>query len=343
MLPAVNPTKTEAWGELKALYKATKNDTMREAFQKDPMRAQKYSLIWNEILLDYSKNRINDQIIDALFRLAEQTGVFEAIEMMFEGSAINATENRPVLHTALRRPETDKLLVKGRDIMPDIHSVLKRMRTFAHNVRHGVHTGYTGKPIRHVVNIGIGGSDLGPKMVVEALKPYQKEGLSIYFVSNVDPSHIYEVFKVIDPETTLFLIASKTFTTQETMLNAHAAKDWHIRHAREHQRIDLHFAAMSTNLKGVEAFGINTKNCFEFWDFVGGRFSLWSAIGLPIMMSVGTRLFDELLEGAHAMDRHFATEKKGEYSAYDGLIGYMVSKLLWSRYPCGSPLFAIPE
>ncbi|RLD21792.1 MAG: glucose-6-phosphate isomerase, partial [Bacteroidetes bacterium] len=304
MLKSVNPTTTSAWKKLEALYQETKNIHMRERFEADPLRVEKYSINWNELYFDYSKNRIDDRIMDALYRLADECGVYEAIKCMFSGELINATENRAVLHTALRRPASDQLIVDGIDVIPDIQMVLKRMTAFSDKVRNGEWKGFSGKRIKNIVNIGIGGSDLGPQMVAEALKPLQHKELELYFVSNVDPSHIHSVLEKLDPEETLFLIASKTFTTQETMLNALTAKQWFLEKTGREEAVSLHFAAMSTNTEAVKDFGIDPANMFEFWNFVGGRFSLWSAIGLPVMIGIGPENYRDLLAGANAMDVH---------------------------------------
>ena len=321
MLKSINPTKTAAWKKLEVLYKESKTIHMREWFEADPQRVDKYSINWNDLYFDYSKNRIDGSILEALFQLADECGVHEAINSMFSGEHINATENRAVLHTALRRPSSDKLILDGSDVMPDIHLVLNRMTKFSDKVREGEWKGFSGKRIRKVVNIGIGGSDLGPQMVAEALKPLQHEMLELFFVSNVDPSHIHNVLEKLNPEETLFLIASKTFTTQETMLNAQTAKNWFIKNTGRSNAIALHFAAMSTNTKAVKTFGIDTENMFEFWNFVGGRFSLWSAIGLPVMIGIGPDNYKELLAGANAMDDHFSTEKEHNIPLIMALLG----------------------
>lgn len=321
MLKSINPTKTTAWKKLEELYKETKNFHMREWFEADPQRIDKYSIYWNDLYFDYSKNRIDEGIMEALYQLADECGVFDAIKSMFSGELINATENRAVLHTALRRPDSDKLMLDGIDVIPEIHLVLNRMAAFSDKVRNGEWKGFSGKRIKNIVNIGIGGSDLGPQMVAEALKPMQHAALELFFVSNVDPSHIHSVLEKLDPEETLFLIASKTFTTQETMLNAQTAKNWFIENTDRSDAISLHFAAMSTNIKAVKDFGIDPANMFEFWNFVGGRFSLWSAIGLPVMIGIGPGNFNKLLEGANAMDVHFSTEKKNNIPLIMAILG----------------------
>ena len=321
MLTSTNPTETAAWKKLEALYQETKNIHMREWFKVDPQRIEKYSINWNELYFDYSKNRIDDSIMDALYQLADECGVHEAINSMFSGEHINATENRAVLHIALRRPASDKLLVDGNNVIPEIHNVLNRMAAFSDKVRNGEWKGFSGKRIKNIVNIGIGGSDLGPQMVAEALKPLQHEKLELFFVSNVDPSHVHGVLENLDPEETLFLIASKTFTTQETMLNAQTAKSWFLENTDRNDAIALHFAAMSTNTEAVADFGIDPANMFEFWNFVGGRFSLWSAIGLPVMIGIGPDNYRDLLAGANAMDIHFSSEKENNIPLIMALLG----------------------
>ena len=321
MLKSINPTKTSAWKKLEVRYQETKNIHMREWFEADSQRVEKYSINWNELYFDYSKNRIDEHVMEALYQLADECGVYEAIKSMFSGELINATENRAVLHTALRRPASDQLIIDGTDVIPEIQLVLKRMTAFSDKVRNGEWKGFSGKRIKNIVNIGIGGSDLGPQMVAEALKPLQHKELELFFVSNVDPSHIHGVLEKLNPEETLFLIASKTFTTQETMLNAQTAKNWFLEKTDQSDAIALHFAAMSTNTKAVKDFGINPENMFEFWDFVGGRFSLWSAIGLPVMMGIGADNYNELLAGANAMDVHFSTEKENNIPLIMALLG----------------------
>ena len=321
MLKSINPTETASWKKLQTLFEETKNVHMRELFEANSQRADQYSINWNGLNFDYSKNRIDKQVMDALFQLAQECEVYKAIESMFSGEKINATENRAVLHTALRRPVSDSLVLDGKDIIPEIHQVLDRMALFSNKIRSGEWKGYSGKRIKNIVNIGIGGSDLGPQMVAEALKPLQHKELKLFFVSNVDPSHIHLVLQKINPEETLFLIASKTFTTQETMLNAKTAKQWFIDQTGREGDIALHFAAMSTNEASVKAFGINPENRFEFWNFVGGRFSLWSAIGLPVMIGVGSENFKKLLAGANAMDIHFKSKKTKNIPLIMALLG----------------------
>ena len=304
----INPSTTTAWKKLEELAENNKEQTIQSLFE-DKTRFEKFHLKFKDILVDYSKNRVDQETLSSLMQLAEETSLKEAISDMFAGQAINKTENRAVLHTALRNRSNTPVHVDGQDVMPDINQVLGKMKAFAEKVGKGEWKGYSGKTIKTLVNIGIGGSDLGPVMVAEALKPYQKENLEIFFVSNVDGTHMAETLKKVDPETTLFFIASKTFTTQETMTNAHTARSWFIEHAKDDSAIAKHFVALSTNGKAVSEFGIDTENMFEFWDWVGGRYSLWSAIGLPIACIIGFDNFEKLLEGAHAMDLHFRDEE----------------------------------
>ncbi|MGY6743048.1 MAG: glucose-6-phosphate isomerase [Cecembia sp.] len=300
----INPTCTQAWQKLSALNEQYKGLHIKDLFQ-DNARFEKYSLQLGELLVDFSKNRINQEIFEALIALAEEVELQSAIDSMFSGEKINGTEGRAVLHTALRNRSNSPIQVDGKDVMPDINAVLAQMKAFADKISQGTWLGYTGKPIQYLVNIGIGGSDLGPVMVTEALKPYQNPNLEVFFVSNVDGTHMAETLKKVNPETTLFFIASKTFTTQETMTNAHTARKWFLDHAKEEGAVAKHFVALSTNAKAVAEFGIDTQNMFEFWDWVGGRYSLWSAIGLPIACAIGFENFEKLLSGAHAMDQHF--------------------------------------
>ncbi len=308
MLPRINPTNTQAWFVLQKHYEEEMNRRhMRDLFAADPDRFKKFSITLGDILFDYSKNIINEKTLKLLLQLAEDCNVKQAIAEQFAGVAINETENRAVLHTALRSFDSTPILVDGTDIKPGIQKVRAQMETFCAAIHNGTHTGYTGKKIKYIVNIGIGGSDLGPVMVTEALKPYWVEGIQTYFVSNVDGTHIAETLKKVTPDETLFLIASKTFTTQETMTNANTARDWFLEHATDQKHIALHFAALSTNEKAVTAFGIDPKNMFEFWDWVGGRYSLWSAIGLSIALTIGYNNFEALLKGAEATDKHVAS------------------------------------
>jgi glucose-6-phosphate isomerase len=301
---AINPTQTPAWARLKVLAEKYKDLQIISLFDERE-RFDRFSIQLEDVLVDYSKNRVNSEILDALMDLARETELHTAIESMFAGVAINETENRAVLHTALRNRSNSSVFVDGKDVMPDINKVLGQIKVFAEKIHSGLWLGYTGKPIKSLVNIGIGGSDLGPVMVSEALKPYQNPDLEIFFVSNIDGTHIAETLRKVDPETTLFFIASKTFSTQETMTNAHTARKWLMDKAGDEAAIAKHFVALSTNAKAVAAFGIDTANMFEFWDWVGGRYSIWSAIGLPIACEIGFSKFEEFLAGAHAMDRHF--------------------------------------
>lgn len=305
MLKSINPTKTDAWKALSAHFEKTKNVSLSRLFAEDPKRFEDFSVHFgDDILLDYSKNLINKETLEKLFALADETELQEAINAMFRGDIINKTENRSVLHVALRNRSNTPVLVDGVDVMPQINAVLESMKAFSDNVIGGNWKGYTGKEVTDVVNIGIGGSDLGPYMVSEALRPY-KTRLNLHFVSNIDGTHIAETLKDLNPETTLFLVASKTFTTQETMTNALSARDWFLESAKNPEHVAKHFAALSTNEKAVAEFGIDTNNMFAFWDWVGGRYSLWSAIGMSICLSVGYENFIELLAGAHDMDNHF--------------------------------------
>jgi glucose-6-phosphate isomerase len=303
--------KTKAYGYLNQHLSWIKDKQMKDFFDEDPERAERFSISWKDWLFDYSKNRITDETLRLLLSLAEECQLKEAIEMQFTGEFINQTENRAVLHTALRNRSAQPVLVNGQNVMPDIQAVLDKMKEFSNAVHSGEWKGYSGKVIQHIVNIGIGGSDLGPVMVTEALKSYSKRGVQTHFVSNVDGTHMAETLRVIDPETTLFIIASKTFTTQETMSNAHTARNWFLSQAGDESHVEKHFVAVSTNSKAVQLFGINPKLMFEFWDWVGGRYSLWSAIGLSISLSLGFEKFEELLDGAHAMDNHFRTTDFG--------------------------------
>lgn len=305
MLPSINPTTTAAWKALEQHFASFKNTHITELFKKDSQRFEKYSMTFEDILIDYSKNRLDDTALSLLVQLAEECGLKQAINSMFSGEKINKTEDRAVLHVALRNRSNTPVLVDGKDVMPEVNAVLDQMKEFSENIISGTWKGYSGKPITDIVNIGIGGSDLGPLMVTEALKPYKKENINLHFVSNVDGTHIAETLKKVNPETTLFIVASKTFTTQETMTNANSAKDWFLAAAKEEKFVANHFVALSTNAKAVAAFGIDTKNMFRFWDWVGGRYSVWSAIGLSVACGIGFDNYLALLEGAHAMDLHF--------------------------------------
>ena len=309
-LATVNPTSTEAWKKLNQHYTQMATVSMKEMFANDTTRAEKFSIQWKDFLIDYSKNCINQETFSLLQNLAKEVNLKEAIASYFEGKNINKTENRAVLHTALRAPESATVLVDGKNVIPEIYEVKNKMKNFSNEVISGIRKGYTGKPFTDVVNIGIGGSDLGPAMVVEALQFY-KNHLNVHFVSNVDGDHVNEIIKKINPETTLFVIASKTFTTQETLSNAETIREWFL--SREfgtatQNDIAKHFVAVSTNIQKVTEFGINPDNIFPMWDWVGGRFSLWSAVGLSICLAVGFENFDDLLKGANDMDDHFKTE-----------------------------------
>ena len=303
----INPTNTQAWKALKAHQSQLAHTTIADLFKQEQNRFNDYSLTFeNQILVDFSKNKINQETLKLLRQLAKESALDDTINAMFTGEKINRTENRAVLHTALRNRSNTPVYVDGKDVMPEVNAVLAKMSAFCERVISGEWKGYTGKAITDVVNIGIGGSDLGPYMVTEALRPY-KNHLNMHFVSNVDGTHIAETLKKVNPETTLFLVASKTFTTQETMTNANSARDWLLAAAKDNSAVAKHFAALSTNGKAVAEFGIDTNNMFEFWDWVGGRYSLWSAIGLSIALSIGFDNFEALLSGAHEMDKHFRT------------------------------------
>jgi glucose-6-phosphate isomerase len=298
-------TAMPAWAALQNHYDEIRNQSLVESFKNDPQRHEKFSLTFNDILFDYSKNRINDNTLPLLINLAKQAGLEAKIHAMFSGEKINVTEKRAVLHTALRNRANTPIYVDGKDVMPDVNASLAKMRVFCERVRSGEWKGYTGKAITDIVNIGIGGSDLGPKMVCAALHPYSTAALKVHFVSNVDQTDLVETLENLSPETTLFLIGSKTFNTQETLTNANSARVWLLKSAPDASAVAKHFVALSTNAKEVAAFGIDVANMFEFWDWVGGRYSLWSAIGLSIALYVGMDNFEELLEGAHEVDNHF--------------------------------------
>jgi len=300
-------TGSPAWQALVEHYKEVSDLHMRDLFNRDPGRFARFSQLFGDILFDYSKNRITDNTLQLLVDLAHQANLAEWIEAMFTGQKINNTEGRSVLHVALRNRSNDPIYVDGQDVMPDVNRVLEKMRSFSAAVRSGEWRGNTGEAITDIVNIGIGGSDLGPKMICEALKSYARADLNAHFISNVDSTDLVEVLKNLDPKTTLFLVASKTFTTQETMTNAHSARKWLLDVAKDESAVARHFVAMSTNAKAVSEFGIDTRNMFEFWDWVGGRYSMWSAIGLSIALYLGMDRFEELLVGAHQADIHFRT------------------------------------
>lgn len=310
MLQKKNPLKTQAWHQLEAHYQAIKHQRMKDLFAEDPNRFQRFSIQFEDLLVDYSKNRINATTLDHLVGLGETMDLRGAINGMFKGDPINETEGRPALHVALRNRSNQSIYVESEDVMPQVNGVLDQMKQFCDKLHNGTWKGYSGKAIKDVVNIGIGGSHLGPEMVVEALKPYQKEGFNVHFVSNVDGTDMVEALKNLNPETTLFIVASKSFSTQETLTNANTAKAWLLQHAKDESAVEKHFVALSTNEVKVKAFGISPENMFPFWDWVGGRYSLWSAIGLSIACSIGFDNFLSLLEGGHSMDQHF---KQAEY------------------------------
>src|SRR5258706_2435896 len=307
MLNSINPAETGAWQKLTLAFLNMQAVHMRELFAEDDQRFEKFHLKFEDILVDYSKNLITKEVMDALIELAHQSDLPDAIKMMFDGAMINQTEQRSVLHVALRNRSNSAINVGGKDVMPEVNRVLDQMKNFSSRLLSGEWKGYTGKAITDIVNLGIGGSDLGPLMVTEALKPYHKN-IKPHFVSNVDGTHIAETVKQLNPETTLFIIASKTFTTQETMTNAESAKKWFLEKSGGKGDVAKHFVAVSTNSKEVTAFGIAPENMFVFWDWVGGRYSLWSSIGLSIACTIGFENFVQLLEGAHAIDNHFKSE-----------------------------------
>jgi len=304
-LPNTNPTSTAAWKAIQNHFETMKTVSMKNMFQEDSSRASKFHIQWNDFLIDYSKNRINQETMDLLVNLANEVHLKEAIAAYFDGETINRTENRAVLHTALRAPENSVVTVDGQNVIPEIYEVKNKIKAFTDEVVNGVRKGYTGKAFTDVVNIGIGGSDLGPAMIVEGLQ-YYKNHLNVHFVSNVDGDHVNEIIKKINPETTLFVIVSKTFTTQETLTNSETIRSWFLKSAKQ-EDVAKHFVAVSTNIKKVTDFGINADNVFPMWDWVGGRFSLWSAVGLSISLAVGFDNFDKVLKGANKMDEHFKT------------------------------------
>ncbi|MBF04182.1 MAG: glucose-6-phosphate isomerase [Flavobacterium sp.] len=302
-LETINPSGTVAWQKLRAHFEKMEYVSMKEMFANDKQRAEKFTIEWHDFLVDFSKNKITEETINLLVELANEVGLKNAIEAYFSGEAINQTENRAVLHTALRAKENDVVLVDGINVMPEVYQVKKDIQKFTSEIIDGTRKGYTNKTFTDVVNIGIGGSDLGPAMVVEALQ-YYKNHLNVHFVSNVDGDHVHEIIKKLNPETTLFVIVSKTFTTQETLSNAETIRAWFLNHAKQ-EDVAKHFVAVSTNIKNVTQFGIAEENIFPMWDWVGGRFSLWSAVGLTISLAVGFNHFNQLLEGANKMDTHF--------------------------------------
>ncbi|RLD29862.1 MAG: glucose-6-phosphate isomerase [Bacteroidetes bacterium] len=305
-LKTTNPTQTKAWSKLEKHFNSIKDVQMKDWFNKDAQRADRFTIKWEDFYIDYSKNRITQKTIDLFLELAEEVNLKDAISKYFSGDKINKTEDRAVLHTALRAPETSKIFVDGKNIIPEIYEVKHKIKTFTNKVVNGTKKGFTGKPFTDIVNIGIGGSDLGPAMVVDALQFY-KNYLTTHFISNIDGDHVYEILKILNPETTLFVIVSKTFTTQETLSNANTIKEWFLKSASK-QDIAKHFVAVSTNIEKVKAFGIEENNIFPMWNWVGGRFSLWSAVGLSISLSMGYNNFEDLLKGAHKMDTHFKSE-----------------------------------
>lgn len=302
----IDPAQTKAWKELENQFQEMKGREMKDLFRENPERAKEFTIQWEDFYIDFSKNRINKDIQQSLINLALECGLKEAIESYYGGEVINKTENRPVLHTALRAPEGEKVFVDGENVMPEVFEAKKKIRKFSTEVISGVLKGYSNMPFTDIVNIGIGGSDLGPVMITEALKFY-KNHLNLHYISNVDGDHVQEILKDLNPETTLFVIVSKTFTTQETLSNANTARDWFKKTAPQNA-VSKHFVAVSSNLVQVKEFGIDPQNIFPMWDWVGGRFSLWSAVGLSISLGVGYHQFEELLEGAHQMDRHFKNE-----------------------------------
>lgn len=318
-LQNTNPTETNAWQKLKTHFSTMQSNSIKEMFQKDTKRAEKFHIQWNDFLVDYSKNNITHDTIDLLLELAEEVNLKDAISKYFAGDIINQTENRAVLHTALRAPESATVLVDGKNVMPEIYEVKNKIKAFSNQIISGELKGYTGKPFTDIVNIGIGGSDLGPAMVVEALQFY-KNHLNVHFVSNIDGDHVNEVIKKINPETTLFVIVSKTFTTQETLTNSETIRSWFLKSAKQ-EDVAKHFVAVSTNIQKVTEFGIDSNNIFPMWDWVGGRFSLWSAVGLSVSLAVGFDNFDKLLKGANQMDNHF------EESSFDKNIPVILALL----------------
>ncbi len=322
MLPNINPTETSAWSKLKSHFEKTKNIQLKDQFEKDAKRFEKFSVTFNDMLIDYSKNRVDETTMKLLFELADEVKLDEAKQQMFGGEKINMTESRAVLHVALRNRSGSSIHFEGKDVMPGINEVLDKIRQFTTKLHAGKLLGYTGKPINTIVNIGIGGSNLGPYMVTEALKPFIKPGFDFHFVSNIDSSDLASKLKVVDPETTLFVISSKTFTTLETMTNANSAREWFLKSAKDQKFVKNHFIAISTNTTAVAEFGIDTDNMFQFWDWVGGRYSLWSAIGMSIACAIGFDNFIKLHEGAEAMDQHFLKTRTSEnIPAILGLLG----------------------
>jgi glucose-6-phosphate isomerase len=337
MLPKIDPTTTKAWQALACHYQTMKDVEMRQLFAADGQRFQRFSHRFEDILFDFSKHRITAETMQLLLELAAQCGVPEAIDAMFAGEEINQTEARAVLHVALRCSRESGFCTAGTDVMPEVDAIRQQMQRFSDALLSGSWKGYTGAPITDIVNIGIGGSDLGPVMVTQALKPYWKQ-ITPHFVSNIDGTHLAEALKNLNPATTLFMIASKTFTTQETMTNAHSARDWFLQDARNPEHIKKHFVAISTNRQGVEAFGIDPQNMFSFWNWVGGRYSLWSAIGLSIACTIGYNNFSNLLAGAEAMDEHFRqTPLQHNLPVIAALLGVWYNNFFGSASHCILP------
>jgi glucose-6-phosphate isomerase len=305
-LPKINPSQTAAWQKIQDHFEKMNQTSMKDLFASDSERASKFHIQWNDFLVDYSKNIANQETLDLLLQLANEVQLKQAISSYFEGDIINQTENRAVLHTALRAKESAKVMLDGVNVMPEIYSVKNKIKNFSNEVISGNKKGFTGKSFTDIVNIGIGGSDLGPAMIVEALQFY-KNHLNVHFVSNVDGDHVNEIIKKLNPETTLFVVVSKTFTTQETLSNAETIRSWFLQSATQ-EDVAKHFVAVSTNIQKVTEFGINPDNVFPMWDWVGGRFSLWSAVGLSVSLAVGFDNFDKLLKGANEMDEHFKNE-----------------------------------
>src|SRR5690554_1793614 len=332
MFPKVNPTTTPAWAALTAHQTEMQKIRMTDLFEQDSKRFEKMSIKFGDIFFDYSKNIITDKTLDMLLQLAADCKVKEACEAMFAGENINQTEDRAVMHTALRNFSDQSFAIGGKDIMPEIRETRQKMKAFCEKIHSGKWQGYSGKKIKHIVNIGIGGSDLGPVMVTEALRPYWMDGIQAHFVSNVDGTQIVETLKNLNPEETLFTIASKTFTTQETMTNAHTAREWFLNSAKDKKYIEKHFVALSTNEEGVKDFGIAPENMFVFWDWVGGRYSLWSSIGLSIALTIGYDNFEQLLKGAESTDHHFRnTDFKENVPIIMALVGLWYTSFFGSE------------
>lgn len=332
MLPKINPTQTVAWKSLVAHQVEMENVQMKDLFIKNSQRFEQMSIQFDDLLFDYSKNIMNSETLEKLLQLAEACKVKMARAAMFAGEKINESEDRAVMHTALRNFSDESITVGDRDIMPEIRETRQKMKSFCEKVHSGEWKGYSGKKIKNIVNIGIGGSDLGPVMVTEALKPYWIEGIQVYFISNVDGTQIVETLKNLNPEETLFTIASKTFTTQETMINAHTARDWFLKTAKDEKSVAKHFVALSTNEKGVKDFGIDIENMFVFWDWVGGRYSIWSSIGLSIALTIGYDNFEKLLKGAESSDHHFrTTDFKNNIPVIMALIGIWYTNFFGSE------------